>query len=355
MANSNEAKTEPEIIKTDKYPAEHHENVVKSKSSVLAVLVALIALIIALYSIYINQQTALANDNLHQQQSADSDSISTLEDKFKQSNASLQKQFQELKTIIQATAQQNASHKEDWLLLKARYYLELAQINAYWSNDQQATIALLHQADSLLATNANQQIFPVRQAIAIEISELQALPKVDIPGLLSQLDAVQNALPKLQLIQPIHEASTSETNPINNDSKPWDEQLKNSIGAIEKLVTIRHHDEDIKPLLSPLHQRLVRDSIQLNLQEAQWAILQNNPKVFQLALSQALEQIKRSFNVNTDSTKALITQLQGLQQTNLSTSKIKLEKSLTLLNQLVEQNNSQPINKPVAPQGGAKK
>jgi uroporphyrin-3 C-methyltransferase len=366
MAENNEAQTESLIQSAEENPQQDNL-AAKNKSPkhsffcapVFTIALATIALLLAAYATYMThhshqlrtQQTNAAIDSLKKQQSADNESINTLEETVSQSQTSLQGQVQELDKKLQTAVQQSPYQKQDWLLLKARYYLELAQINAHWSNEQQATIALLQQADALLATDSDHQLFPVRQAIAQEISQLQALPKLDLPGLLSQLDAAQNALANLSLKQPLNKsAGNNATETSNTDSSPWQERLKNSMGVLQKLVIIRHNDKDIQPLLSPLHQMLLRDSIQLNLQEAQWALMQNSPKVYQLALARALQEIKRSFDENSAATQTLIKQLQSLQQEKLIPANVSLEKSLPLLNQLIERKNSQPP-KPAAPIG----
>lgn len=365
MAQNNEAQTESPIQSAEKNPQE--DNLAARNSSpkpsffcapVFTIALATLALLLALYAVYMNhrshqlraQQTNLAIDNLKKQQNTANESINTLEETVSQVQTTLQEQVQTLDKKLQTAVQQSLYQKQDWFLLKARYYLELAQINAHWSNEQQATIALLQQADALLATDSDHQLFPVRQAIAQEISQLQALPKLDLPGLLSQLDAAQNALANLSLKQPLNKSAAPNATESKNTNSPWQERFKNSMGVLEKLVVIRHNDNDIQPLLSPLHQMLLRDSIQLNLQEAQWALMQNSPKVYQLALARALQEIKRSFDENSAAAKTLIKQLQSLQQEKLMPANASLEKSLPLLNQLIERKNSQPP-KP-APVGG---
>lgn len=345
MANSNEAQTESPIPSTDLSSEAPVKNKKPKSASGFILILAAFALLLALYSIYatrhLNQLVNSTIDNFKQQQETDNETINNLEKTVSQSKASLEKQGQELDKKLQTAINQSAYQTQNWLLLKARYYLELAQINAHWSNDQQATIALLEQADALLATDSNQQLFPVRQTIAKEIAQLKALPKIDSPGLLSQLDAAQTALSTLTFKQ----AADQNIHHPETDSTSWQEGLKNSMGFLQKLVIIRRNDEDLKPLFSPLHQALVRDSIQLDLQEAKWAIMQNSSKIYQLALARALQNLKRFFDENTDATKALIGLLQKLQQEQLMPIKINIEQSLRLLNQLIEQ-------KPAASAGG---
>ncbi|OCH98180.1 hypothetical protein A8135_11455 [Legionella jamestowniensis] len=314
---------------------------------ILSVLLAIIALIFSVYSLHRDKQFAMKAEqekqtviaqlhNLKQQQvktQSINDSVETLDKTQTEFKNHLQAIEQELHTAMQ----QRLYQKEDWTLLKARYYLELAQVNAHWSNDPQTSIALLKQADTLLSALSEQPIFAIRQAIAQEIAQLQAAPKVDIAGILSQLDAAENNLSNLSLKQPLANMQ-GKTNSMKKTS-PWREQLRESLNSLSDLIVIRRHDEAIEPLLSPQQQSMLEEIIRMNLEEAQWALLQGNPEIYQLALSKAIKTIKRAFDENTPATQALLQQLQSLQQQKLEVAKPTLDKALPLLNQLIENKN----------------
>ncbi|KTD25499.1 MULTISPECIES: uroporphyrinogen-III C-methyltransferase [Legionella] len=368
MANSNEAQNKSTPKMADKLPQpskatnKNANSAITStnKGSFLAIIVAIIALIGAIYAIYTNKQSNELNElqsqkvnqlfnQLKQQQSDAQNDLEAIKSAANQLQVNLQNQLQTMNTDLQSALQQRLYQKQDWLLLKARYYLELAQINAHWSSDQETTIALLQQADALLRNIPEQQLFAVRQAIAQEIMQLQTLPKIDIAGLLSQLDAAENAVANLPIKKPLNSTQPKKSNESN--ASPWRQKLHESMNVLEKLVVIRRNDEDIQPLLSPLHQTLLRDSIRFNLQEAQWALLQNNSKIFQLSLAQALKEINRAFDENAVATQALIKQLQNLQQEKLETITPTLNQSLSLLNQLIESKNTQNTEIPATTEG----
>ncbi|CDZ77929.1 Putative uroporphyrinogen-III C-methyltransferase [Legionella massiliensis] len=373
MANSNEAQPQSSSQTTetksrqDKVAVKGANTAKKSVAGcafnpILILIIAAVAFLVSLYALYSNKHSEqLSNQQsqaadaaiaqLKQQQTEVESGFNTVKETLSQAQTALHNQMQALDKNLQTAMQQRLYQKQDWLLLKARYYLELAQINAHWSDDTQATIALLEQADALLLNQSNQHLFTVRQAIAKEISQLQSLPKSDIPGLLSQLDAAQTAISNLPIKQPLS-ATTNRPAEDNSSSSPWKEKLKSSVSVLEKLVVIRHNDENIRPLLSPLHQTLLRDSLRLNLQETQWAILQNNPQVYQLSLNRALQDIQVAFDTNSAATQALIKQLQTLQQEKFEKQQVTLEESLSLLNQYIESKNSQIMDKAAAPEGG---
>ena len=323
-------------------------------SSATTLVTAIIALGCALYAITTNlqlrnstEQTIQRLDNqiaaFKQQHLAMTTQYETAIKVIHKSQDKLQSKLNMVDKNLQSALQQRLYQSNDWLLQKARYYLEMAQINAQWSDNLKTTAALLQQADVLLASIHDQRLFNIRQEIAKELAEIQAIPTPDIAGLLSQLDAAIELIPNLPLKAAIDQIDKKNTTTTNKESSStWRERLRESVGLLENLVVIRHHDEDILPLASPAYESMLREGIRLNLQEAQWAVLQNNDPVYQFSLAAALKNIGRVFPPN-DPTNSLIQRLQTLQKTHLTQQQPMIERSLPLLNQLIEANNT-PTN-----------
>lgn len=343
MTNSNDAKTPSSSPKSQPESNAHRHTIL--------IAVILIAITCSSYAIYtglqLRQGTAQQVDalrsqinTLKQQQTDTETQIDKTMQIVRAGHDKLHNKLSALDKNLQAAVQQRLYQTKDWLLLKARYCIELAQINAHWSDNTDTTVALLQQADTLLAEIHDQRSFVVRQALSKEITLLQTMPKIDTAGLLSQLDAAQSVIANLELkptVAPAEKDASSTT--TNEASSAWRERLKNSVGLLEKLVVVRRHDEDILPLPSPAYESMLREGIRLNLQEAQWAALQNNEAIYQFSLAQALKNINRAFEPNTVVTDALIKQLKNLQQIHLIQQKPILEQSLPLLNQLIESKN----------------
>ncbi|RUR12023.1 uroporphyrinogen-III C-methyltransferase [Legionella sp. km772] len=276
---------------------------------------------------------------LQEQQNSDKQALEKQNDALNNSNQQLAAKIKEFSTQVQSI-RQKGNQSQDWLLLKARYYLELAQINAHWATDinAQSTIALLQQADLTLEQMNAAELFKIRQIIAQELLELKSAHHLDLPGLLSQLDAIQSSITQLpvQKTLAIQADSATQSQPPEVSGSLWKTQLNNSLDMLGKLVVIRRNDEEIKPLLSPVFESLIKESLELNIQEAQWAILNQNPIAYQLALNQAITTLQRGFNKQTK-TNRLIQQLKELQKLNLVGEKIEVGKALPLINALIEQ------------------
>ncbi|QMT58917.1 uroporphyrinogen-III C-methyltransferase [Legionella sp. PC997] len=316
---------------------------------ILAFIVALGSLGVAAYTLFENNQleTQLSKtqnnfstqlQQLEQSQVQAQELTNTRENKTEEIQTQWQAKFENLSKQIQNALQQKFYQNQDWLLLKARYYLELAQINSHWSNEIDATVALLEQSDQLLKQLNDPKILNIRQAIAKEIAQIQALPTVDIAGLLSQLDAAQNSIDDLSIPLPMKGNTHSSENspPTANDSSTWKGRLQGSLNALEKLVVIRRHEQGIEPLISPLFEALLKEKLRLNLQEAQWAVLNNEPSVYQLVLKQAISSLKMNFNEKTPNTAALIKKLTELQQKNVTQKRPAMGSALPMLNELLQ-------------------
>ncbi|MFI4962577.1 MAG: uroporphyrinogen-III C-methyltransferase [Legionellales bacterium] len=313
----------------------------------LAIIISVASIALAFYTLLNNQKI---QNNLMEANSALSASMEQLNSNLSQAQVQgdtkkLQTQkaqdtikhtVEALNKQVQTTLSQVNYKNEDWLLLKARYYLELAQINAHWGSDFNTSIALLLQSDGLLKQLNQDKVFTVKQAIAKEVASLKAVSILDTAGILSQLDAAQTGITSLSIQSLTPSITTENPTPHTSGLTGWRAQVQETIGLLGKLVVIRRDKEDVKPLITPLYESLLKESIRLNLQEAQWAVLNRNQAVFDLVLKQAYNSLNRSFNATNQNTKALLNQLTELQQIHITQELPEINHALPLLNNLIE-------------------
>ncbi|HAT1803640.1 TPA: uroporphyrinogen-III C-methyltransferase [Legionella pneumophila] len=358
MADSNEeqkktiqpqqsSKVEPDINQQMKAPffVSKYLSLIISLTSLLA----LLAIIISIYSIQLDKQfqnhQLVENKKLTDELGrikAEQNTVQKLLDNnanhLQQIQSDLTSKMDSLNKELQTAMKQKLYQNNDWLLLKARYYLELAQINVHWSDNFNTSVALLQQADALLKGMNIPKIFTIRQTIAKEIAQLKSISVVDITGILSQLDAAQAAINNLSIQSVVdqQEVLNHITKSEESGKTGWRNRLQDSVNFLEKLVVIRRHNENIQPLISPLYESAIKENIRLNLQEAQWAILNNNPAVYQFALNQAIANLKRVFNESSQNTDALIKQLSTLQNVKLTQEKPVVGQAIPLINQMID-------------------
>lgn len=348
MADSNEQENKTISTEETIAPPEVSPKKTSCTSAInkLTLIIAIAALALTGYNQYSGLQH---NSNLEQKNKDLQGQLQRLQEEQKDINQELNTKTtalvtskQELETKISEftkevhALRQKGNQSQDWLLLKARYFLELAQINAHWQNtNEESTAALLQQADLTLAQMNAAELFKVRQIIAKELQQLKTAKHLDLPGLLSQFDAIQTNIDKLDLQKnlSIQETSNQAQNAKPADSS-WKKQLNNSLDLLGKLVVVRRDDE-IKPLISPVFESLLKESLLLNIKEAQWAILNQDPMAYQLALKQAIATLQRGFKQL--NTSMLIKELEELKKINIAAETIEVGQALPVLNELIEQ------------------
>lgn len=315
--------------------------------STVKVFFILLALGEASYSVYKTHLLSLATQQQMQAVSAKIEVIKSQQQKITEQFRSdltgldaSQEKIALLEKHIQTALQQQSYQGNDWALLKARYYLELAQINAYWSDDPETTSAMLIQADALLLNTHDQRVFDVRRAISEENAQLQLIKKIDETGIITQLESAQASAEQLivnavRVPKAENAALTEDNTPESKIPEAWRQRLKNSLNLLKTLVVIRHTDEDIQPLVTPAYASMLRESVKLTLQEAQLAVLQHNQALYQLTLRQAVNKITQSFDVHDSNAEALLKNLNELQKIDLSLKKPETGQSLLLLNQVI--------------------
>lgn len=267
----------------------------------LAYLLALFALCLAAYVWKINADDAAA---LHSQQ----EKLLRLESRF----VGLQRQQQRLVDDLALKSRQldevsaklarwddtlNATQRRIWLVNEADHYLRLAQQHLQLTRDIAGARALLDVADRLLAAHGDNQVLPLRNAIAQDRLALSAAMGMDVPGLYLRLAALSERVGNLQLPQLVGKASPPAVAALpKTTAAPASSSLMDAGWAkMRALVTVRHYDQPLQPLLSEADRALVREALRLDLAQAQLALMRGEPVVYKNSLLTARNRLSRYF------------------------------------------------------------
>ena len=324
----------PEIATTPKKTSK------QSKLSRLGIwLFTLLTLCVALSALYMNLQLTqnvnhsnkLLNASLNRLTQQENNTALRLkahravtrshEDRAKQARNTLEKH-------VKTTLAEYQNLPDDWRLLKARHLLKMASLNAHWGTNNTSTTAMLKEADTILAPLHNPALLAVRKAIALDVHAIQSAPTTDITVLLTQLDAALESTSSLSINPLPQKETTATTATSNNVTHPV-------LHFFKHLVTIQYNPNQLLPKPTLAFEAMLRATIRLNLAEAQWAVLEQNNAVYQLALNQAIHGLEHSFVSNAASTKALIQLLSTLKQTQLYSEQVIPDKALTAINQVI--------------------
>lgn len=341
------ADKKPEPSAKSAQPAAKKEKKSRGFIAWLALLIALAALAGVAYGLWLLQQT---ESGKAAEQSRLNESQARLVDGFKSSTKDLSAQVQAfsariseqddslltLQAQLQATSRQVGEvtqvSRRSWMLAEAEYLLRLANQRLLMERETESAEALLLAADEIMASVAEPGLFEVREALASELAALRALGHLDVEGAFVKLSALGEQVETLALLAPRTDeaeqaASQSET------SAPTDEKTGMFRAALENfagMVKIRHRDVPLEPLLTPEQHYYIQQSLRLMLEQAQLALLQRKPAVFNRSLEKAATWIEEYFQLN-EGAQAILAALRDLEGLNVNPALPDISASLALL------------------------
>ncbi len=201
------------------------------------------------------------------------------------------------------------TNRQDWKLAEAEYLLRLANQRLLMENDASNALALAQAADQILNDLNNSDLFAIRRALARDINALKLADEVDKEGIYLHLMALSEQLDKLPLIEPM-----ARGEPIDGEQKiapPGPEagawaKIKYQVGhsfqglqdKLSDHLRIRRHEKPIEPLATPAEQFYLRQNLRLMLEQAQVALLREQPEIFSANLKRAADWLKRYYTLN---------------------------------------------------------
>ncbi|UHQ54249.1 uroporphyrinogen-III C-methyltransferase [Microbulbifer sp. YPW16] len=236
--------------------------------------------------------------------------------------------------------------RTDWQLAEADYLLRLANQRLLLERDSRAALGLLEEVDRILRRVDRPDLYGVRQQLARDITDLKMAEDIDQQGLYLRLGALQEQMLKAS-IQPEFDlamgASGEEAPDDTADSTQpaWERSWENFTSFLKDSVRIR--DGDIDPvLLSPQSEARFRQSLRLNMEQAQLAVLRGDSTVYRDSLKSA-RQLLLDYGIANQRRDALVRELESMAKEPIEAELPDLNASQKALHDYIERlHNTSP-------------
>lgn len=206
--------------------------------------------------------------------------------------------------------------RDEWKLAEAQYLLRLASLRLLAVQDVTAARELLETVDGILKSMPDSGLYGVREQLASYQAELESLPELDRAGVFLRLGALRDQAETLAAL-PVpefdpDEVSTEEEYADRLQRRDrWDRVLM----RLERYVRVDfQRGKVITPLLDDAELQRVRRTLQLTLEQAQWAALRGEDAVYQASLTQAEKLLTQYFELENPKVQAMQAQLQALHE-----------------------------------------
>lgn len=239
--------------------------------------------------------------------------------------------------------------EQGWSLAEVDYLLRIANQRLLLQRDIDTASVALSSADTRLRELADPAYLEVRKSIAAELEALAAVPVIDRPGLSVQLT---NAMEQVDTLKVAGSRYTPpETSPVDGSGEgdasaftvsDWRELPAMIWQLVSDFFHIRHHDQPVRPMLSPEREYYLRENLRLQLGAARLALLSDDNSQYQAALSTAREWLQLYFSADDPKVGAMIDTLQELAGTDIRPVLPDISASLDLLHRQMKTSEQRP-------------
>lgn len=246
-----------------------------------------------------------------------------------------QQQILQLQNFIE---QKFSSNDNAILLANVNQLIQLAKYNLEYFHDIDNAASALMLADQQLSTiiSPDIRLENLHQLLTQYLTNLKALPHIDLPTILAQLQFLKLQITQLPLLPTLNSPMPPNSKVVNSNlmENKWLRSLKNSFNSFRQLIIIRRLNKPIEPLLPETEQQYLQHNLLLLLQQTQWALIHHEPTIYQSSLQEIQENLKDHFATNSSSTQTVLQTITQLKQVNLQTPALDLNPLLEAISNM---------------------
>ena len=262
------------------------------------------------------QQASIAEQE--QALKAQHEQILTAKMESKRSGEELYRSLAEIQTRL-------GGKETQWRVAEAEYLLRVANHRLTLMADSETAAQALKAADERLGNTGDPGWAPVRELIAREITQINALPKVDQAGISAELGALAEQVSQLPLLNEgismrVKEKAASDEAPLQAEEDGFDLQqvIDDLWQGFTSMVEVRHHDKPVTAMLPPEQRYFLIQNLQLKLEAAKAALMGRNQALYGDNLTSAAEWVATYFKLDDPAVSGFHQQIEALAQRDVA-------------------------------------
>jgi uroporphyrin-III C-methyltransferase len=238
-------------------------------------------------------------------------------DESKRTGEQLYRSLSEIQTRL-------GGKEAQWRVAEAEYLLRVANHRLNLMGDPATALEALKAADERLSATGDPGWAPVRDQIAREMTQLTALPRVDVEGISAELSALGEQIDQLPLqnegVPLVAEKMASDEEPVlaANDDFDLQEVIDDLWQGFKSMMVIRHHDKPVSAMLPPEQRYFLLQNLRLKLAAAKAAVSGRNQSLYRDNLQEAAAWADTYFATGDPAVAGFRQQLESLAQRNVA-------------------------------------
>lgn len=260
------------------------------------------------------------------------------ENLLKQSNLALERAD---KVNIRLNAYENRN-PNDWLIAQSYFLVSNAQNLLSFSDNFNAALLNLENADILLVKIDDPQINQIREAINKDILALKSIEHVDFKGMFYKLDSIYNNTDKMPLNEFLDERQKQNSykkNEVTTDQvKDWKSNVIHSLKEFSsRFIEIRRrNDAVVNQFLSPEQTSILTQNVKTEILLAKVSLFNRDETSFSRNINEIITHISAYYDVDNAIVKSNLDALNELKSVKISTNNQNSLASFTLFNDIAK-------------------
>lgn len=247
--------------------------------------------------------------------------------------------------MLDKVDEQNKIQSDDWRLAEVEYLLRISNQELILAQDIKSSLRLMQAAYSKLDNMSLSATLPIKKALQEDITNLSTLVNKSNANISLEILAIAKNLTGLEVrnLKTLKNADEQNAQKTQDTQKPsaW----QNFLSSAKSLVIIKTHQQMPKRLQSLDFLLIEKQRLLLLLNQASWASLHKDVKLYKETLSEAINILKTTFADNSN-LKKVLQNLQKLATANLELETGKYNKGLQKLEDFMLSRYQLPMAKP---------
>ena len=231
-----------------------------------------------------------------------------------------------------------------WKLQEAEYLLGVASQKLLLEGDTNSAIALLEDADAALIASGNNGVYATREAISAELLQLRNVEAIDRQGLYIRIGILATQLANVEMLSSMRQnfenrrfrqAQSVEVGISNSSDSVATGWFGASLDFLGSVFVWRQREESPVVMLAPGSESVIRQNLQLMLEQTQLALLMRDNALYQRSLGKSMEWIRLYVSTDTPSGQLVVDGLLELGAIDIDPTLPSLGESLDSIRRVI--------------------
>ena len=222
-----------------------------------------------------------------------------------------------------------------WLWTEVDYLLRLANQKLQLEGDGDSALLILSAVDEILRDSGEVSVIGVRDILAGEILALRAMEYVDVSGLYARLNGLLPMIEQLSMRAAMVNNYNTQLAQARAESVASGESLwARTLDLLRSIFVWQKRDLAPEALLPPPEEAILKQNLRLILEQAQLALLMEEPEVYRESLQKGVSWTEQYFAIDAGVGKTLQEELENLAAATVRANRPDISRSLQLLRQI---------------------